>query len=511
MTRHLALIFGDQLNPDNPALNGFDPDCDCVLMIEAASEATRVWSHKARIVLFLSAMRHFRDALAARGFVLDYCDLNEAGARSLFEVLVERITKLRPERVIACEPGEFRALTGLQDACAGAGVALELRADTHFLIAREDFARWAGSKKVLLMETFYRFMRKRSGILMRDGEPEGGQWNFDRENRGGFAKAGPGTIPDARQFRPDAIVRRAIADVEARFPDHPGSLADFNWPVTREQALAALHAFVNTRLAHFGEFQDAMWTNTPFGWHALLSSSLNLKLINPREVIDAALATYRDHRLPLAGVEGFVRQILGWREFIRGVYWLDMPGLADANHYGHARPLPVWYWTGQTAMNCMRESIGQTLAHGYAHHIQRLMVTGNFALLAGIDPKKVHEWYLAVYVDAVEWVELPNTVGMALFANGGRFTSKPYVASGAYIKRMSNYCAGCRYKPEVRHGAQACPMTTLYWNFLERNGSELKGNMRTALMVRNLARLPDEERTAIRAHAGRILDALDTV
>ena len=254
-----------------------------------------------------------------------------------------------------------------------------------------------------------------------------------------------------------------------------------------------------------------MWADTPFGWHALLSSSLNIKLISPREVIDAVLAAYRARQLPLAAVEGFVRQVLGWREFIRGVYWLDMPGLAQANHYGHQRDLPAWYWTARTQMNCMRETIGQTLEYGYAHHIQRLMVTGNFALLAGLDPAAVHRWYLAVYVDAVEWAELPNTVGMALHASGGRFTTKPYAASGAYIKRMSNYCGDCPYKPELRHGPGACPFMTLYWNFLDRNEAELSRNVRASLMVGNLRRLAPDERAAIRAHAARLLECLDSL
>jgi deoxyribodipyrimidine photolyase-related protein len=302
-----------------------------------------------------------------------------------------------------------------------------------------------------------------------------------------------------------------LAEVEQRFPGHPGKLDSFAWAVTREQALTALQVFVEQRLKNFGQYQDAMWTGEPFGWHALLSTSLNLKLLDPREVIEAALKAWREQNLPLAGVEGFVRQVLGWREFIRGVYWLDMPGLATANHYRHTRPLPNWYWTGETAMACMRESIGQTLEHGFAHHIQRLMVTGNFALLAGIDPQQVHRWYLGIYADAVEWVELPNTAGMALFSNGGRFTSKPYVASGAYIKRMSNYCKGCRYKPELRHGPEACPMTTLYWNFLAGHESELRGNMRTALMVKNLERLAPEERAAIARHAETLLQDLDKV
>lgn len=509
--RHLVLILGDQLDPQATALAKLDPAVDRVLMVESACEAAVVWSHKARIALFLAAMRHYRDHLIKRGIAVDYSDLAATGARSICEVVDDRIRRCRPARVVVCEPGEYRLLAALQDTCAGAGVALEIRTDTHFMTTRDEFAAWAGSKKSLQMEMFYRHMRKRTGILMKDGMPEGGTWNYDRENRGSFLRGGPGAIPPPATFTPNELTRAVCAEVETRFPDHPGSVAHFGWPVDRDQALQALEQFVSTRLPAFGRFQDAMWTNMPFGWHALLSMALNLKLLNPREVIEAALLAWRRDKLPLAGVEGFIRQVLGWREFIRGMYWQDMPGLAHANHYGHQRALPAWYWTGKTRMNCMREAIGQTLKYGYAHHIQRLMVTGNFALLAGISPQAVHRWYLAVYVDAVEWAELPNTVGMALFATGARFTSKPYAASGAYIKRMSNYCVGCAYKPEIRHGARACPITTLYWNFIDAHESEMRGNMRTALMVNNLDRLSEAERQAIRKHAAALLENPDAL
>ncbi len=509
--RHLVLVLGDQLDQSNAAFTGFDPARDAVLMIEAAAEGAHVWSHKARIALFLSAMRHHHGWLQEQGWRVIYSDLAASGGRSLFAVLTDVLKVERPERVIVCEPGELRVLAGVQDACAAARVPLEVRADTHFLISTDEFRAWAGTKKSLLMEMFYRHMRKRSGILMEGAEPEGGTWNFDKQNRKGFPKTGPGGIPPPAHFAPDAITQGVFADVEKHFAGHPGELAAFAWPVTREQALTALKTFVAQRLPGFGPYQDAMWTDTPFGWHALLSTSLNLKLLNPREVLDAVLTAYRKQQLPLPGVEGFVRQILGWREFIRGVYWLDMPGLAEANHYRHERALPAWYWSGKTQMNCMRQTIGQTMKFGYAHHIQRLMVTGNFALLAEVEPKQVSAWYRAVYVDAVEWVELPNTTGMALYANGGRFTSKPYVASGAYIKRMSNYCAGCAYRPELRHGKDACPVTVLYWNFLDRHETALAGNMRTVLMVSNLSRLTAAERSAIRHDAAQKLAALDAL
>ena len=275
--------------------------------------------------------------------------------------------------------------------------------------------------------------------------------------------------------------------------------------------MAALDHFVNHRLASFGTYQDAMWKETPFGWHSILSTSLNLKLLNPREVIKSVLDAYQNSALDLATVEGFIRQIIGWREFVRGIYYLDMPQMAQANFYQHQRALPNWYWTGETKMNCMKDTVGQTLKYGYAHHIQRLMITGNFALLAEVLPQQVSDWYLAIYVDAIEWVELPNVVGMALFANGGRFTSKPYIASGAYVKRMSNYCDRCQYKPEVRYGEQACPMTNLYWNFLINHQSAFNQNPRTRLMTANLSKISTEDQQLIQDHAKTILANIDLI
>jgi len=299
--------------------------------------------------------------------------------------------------------------------------------------------------------------------------------------------------------------------VQSTFAEHPGALDDFAWPVTREQALHALSVFVATRLPQFGLYQDAMWTETPFGWHALLSTSLNLHLLDPREVIAAVETAYRAGQVPLPSAEGFIRQILGWREFIRGMYWLDMPGMKEANHYQHTRALPRWFWTGDTQMQCLRDSLSQTLRYGYAHHIQRLMVMGNFALLAELSPQQVADWYLAIYVDAVEWVELPNTAGMALHACGSRFTSKPYISSGAYINRQSNYCSGCRYDPTLRTGDQACPFTTLYWHFIDRHAANLSSNPRTALMAKNLDKLSQEERSGVRERAAEMLAHLDTL
>lgn len=509
--RRMVVVLGDQLNHDSAAFDDFDPTCDVVLMVEARAESTHVWSHKVRTALFLSAMRHFALELRNKGIAVEYRQLDVAGDASLAAGWLAAIAQYQPASIVCVEPGDLRVWRALNETAAATKRPLDIRTDRHFMCTREAFAAWAGDSKSLRMEFFYRQMRRQHKVLMDGIEPVGGQWNFDAENRKSFGRGGPESLPQPPTFETDGITREVLALVAREFADHPGSLAYFNWPVTRDAALIALRRFIDDRLHAFGPHQDAMWTGMVFGWHSLLSTSLNLKLLDPREVIASAEAAWRERGLDLAGVEGFIRQILGWREFMRGVYFLDMPSLKTDNHYGHKNALPKWYWTGNTRMNCLRETLKQTLDHGYSHHIQRLMITGMFGVTAEIEPQQVSDWYLAVYADAVEWVELPNTAGMALFANGGRFTSKPYVASGAYVKRMSNYCSGCPYKPEIKAGANACPMTTLYWNFLDKHEKPFAANPRTALMVKNLQRMEAADIAAIRADAKRMLANLDNL
>jgi deoxyribodipyrimidine photolyase-related protein len=507
--KKLVLVLGDQLDINSPVLKNLNPKTDRVVMIESADEAKYVWSHKAKIALFLSAMRHFAKQLGELGVPLQYI---KQSPKSIGDKLRAIIENEKCTHLVCLEPGEYRLKCEIEALASELNIELEMQEDPHFYCSRQEFSNWVAGKKELRLEYFYRLMRKTHNILVdKEGNPEGGQWNFDRDNRKPFPKKGPGLIPPPELFEPDAITKTVLAEVEERYPDHPGSLAHFQWPVTRQQALQALEGFVEHRLATFGVYEDAMWTDTPFGWHSLLSSSLNLKLLDPREVIDAVLLAWKKHDLELATVEGFIRQILGWREFVRGMYYLDMPQMAEDNFYKHQNSWPAWYWTGDTKMKCMQESIGQTLQYGYAHHIQRLMVTGNFALLAEILPKEVCDWYLAIYVDAIEWVELPNTAGMTLFASGGRFTSKPYVASGAYIKRMSNYCGSCQYKPDVRFGESACPMTTLYWNFLIKHRKQFEASPRTRLMTANLSRISDADQESIQGHAKTILGNLNAL
>jgi deoxyribodipyrimidine photolyase-related protein len=504
--RHLVVVLGDQLDRQSAAFDGFDAAQDAVWMAEVAEESTHVWSSKQRTVLFLSAMRHFAQALAGDGLPLHYRRLDDDGnAGTLAGELRGAIDRLCPLRIVLVEPGDHRVATALRVAVAAAGVPLDEREDRHFLCSTAEFAAHARGRKQLRMEHFYREMRRRHRVLLdADGGPIGGEWNFDADNREAFGRDGPGFVPEPLRFEPDAITQDVIAMVQQRLPSHPGSVDTFGWPVTRAQALQVLDRFIDERLEHFGRWQDAMWTGQPWLYHAHIASSLNLKLLNPREVVARAEAAFRDGRAPLPAVEGFIRQVLGWREYVRGIYWQAMPAYADMNALEAQQDLPAWYWTGRTDMRCLQDAITQTLQHGYAHHIQRLMVTGLYALMLGVKPQQVHGWYLAVYVDAVEWVELPNTLGMAMFADGGLMASKPYIATGKYIQRMSDHCRGCRYDPGERTGPQACPFTTLYWDFLARHEARFEKHPRMALQVKNLQRLSAGERQAVQARADAI-------
>jgi len=500
--RHLVIVLGDQLNEDATALQDFDPARDAVWMAEVAQESTHVPSAKQRTTLFLSAMRHFARRLRQRGLPLMYTALDAPdNAGTLALELEKAILRARPDKLVMTAPGEWRVLDAIRHIARQHAVPLEVRDDTHFFCTVRDFAAHAKGRKQLRMEFFYREMRKKTGILMDGQQPVGGQWNFDADNRASFGKNGPGIVPQPSRFQADDITLEVIALVNRSCADHPGSVDDFGWAVDREQARQALDDFIQHRLPSFGMYQDAMWDGDVWLFHSHVASALNLKLLNPREVIAAAEAAFQRGAAPLAAVEGFIRQILGWREYVRGVYWTHMPAYADSNALDAREPLPDWYWTGDTKMSCLRDAIQQTLAHGYAHHIQRLMVTGLYALLLGVEPQQVHRWYLAVYVDAVEWVEMPNTLGMGQFADGGIMASKPYVASGKYIDRMSNYCKSCPFDPTQATGPTACPFTALYWDFLGRHADTLAKNPRMLMQLKNLNRLSAAERAAIAAQA----------
>jgi deoxyribodipyrimidine photolyase-related protein len=511
--RQLVIVLGDQLDRGGAAFDAFDKARDRVWMAEVAEESTHVWTHKARIAVFLAAMRHFRDTLVAEGIEVDYTELAakpRAGeTMSLAATLVASLAAARkakrfPEKLVVVEPGEWRVRQALEAVAREAGLPLEIRTDRHFFTTAAEFAAHAQGRKQLRLEYFYRPLRAKFGILMDDDEPAGGQWNYDAENRGAFPKAGPGKLPAPRRFEPDHLTRDVLDLVAKRFAKHPGSLDHFDWPVTPADARAALDDFLAHRLANFGRYQDAIWTGEPWLWHSRLSQAMNMKLLDPRDVVAGAERAWRNGNVPLEAAEGFIRQVIGWREYVRGIYWHLMPEYLERNALGAEAALPSFYWSAETEMNCLRDAIGQTMKHGYAHHIQRLMVTGLFAMLLGVRPQEVHRWYLAVYVDAVEWVELPNTLGMSQFADGGVMASKPYCATGAYIDRMSNACKGCRYDPKQAAGPEACPFTTLYWDFLARHQKLLAKNQRMSMQLKNLSRKDASELRAIRRHADEL-------
>lgn len=504
----LRVVFGDQLSDDLSSLIDLDRRYDVVLMTEVAEEATYVRHHKQKIVLVLSAMRHFADALRQRGVTVDYVKLDAPDNTGSFTAEVQRaVAKHRPSRIVVTEPSEWRVQALVGDWAACTGTPVEVRVDHRYFASRARFSAWARGRRSWRMEHFYREMRREHGILMDGDQPAGGEWNYDHVNRKSLSART--VLPGRLGFSPDLTSLEVMTLVEIRFPDHFGRLEDFGWPVTRADALLELDDFVAHRLQNFGDYQDAMKVGEPFLFHSLLSPALNLGLLSPREVCQAAEAAWRSGAAPLNAAEGFVRQILGWREYVRGVYWSLMPDYADRNELQTNRKLPEFYWTAETKMRCLREAIGSTARHAYSHHIQRLMVTGNFALLAGVAPREIERWYLAVYADAFEWVEMPNTLGMAIFADGGQMASKPYAASGAYIDRMSDFCSACAYDVKQKTGPNACPFNYLYWAFLIRQQDRLSGNPRLSMPYRTLAGWPLARRAAIVAEADAFLDQFD--
>jgi len=512
-SNRLVVVLGDQLDRQSALFDDLDAGRDRVWMTEASAEASRDAVHQQRLVLFFAAMRHLRDELRGRGVTVEYHAIEDhppgAAPRSLADHLADDLDRLRPAEVVMMECGDWQIEQALCAVIAERGIPLDWRNDRHFLASRADFARWAEGRRSLTMEYFYRLMRKRYGVLMEGDQPAGGAWNFDKDNRAAFGAEGPGALPAHPQFQPDALTAGVIAAVRERYADHPGDAAEFNQPVTPAQARAALDDFIEHRLPAFGTWQDAIWTGEPLLFHARLSTSLNLHLLDPRDCIEQAEAAWRAGRAPLNAVEGFIRQVLGWREFIRGVYWLKMPDYAELNALGHEQAMPAFFWDGDTEMACLADAMEGLLTHGYAHHIQRLMVLGLFAQLYGVHPYAFHRWHMAMYLDAVDWVSLPNALGMSQFGDGGVVGTKPYCASGAYIDRMSNACAQCRYNPKKAVGDKACPFTTLYWDFLDRHEAQLGGNRRLQFQFRNLQRKSDAERSEIRQAAAALRARLD--
>jgi deoxyribodipyrimidine photolyase-related protein len=498
------MILGDQLSPSITSLESCNRSEDTILMCEVWDEATYVKHHKKKIALIFSAMRHFAQELRKNGYQVEYVALDDEQNSGSFRKEVERfIDKYQPDKIIVTQPSEYRVLKDLRSWQSELNISVEIRADDRFLCTPEAFSDWANNRSQLRMEYFYREMRKQYGILMDGDVPVGNQWNFDADNR--KTPKEQIEIPKPTVFEPDAITSDVLELVTERFPHHFGDLEPFAFSVTREQALVTLSQFIEQRLCLFGDFQDAMIESEPWMYHSHISFYLNIGLLLPLECVKAAEQAYDQGKVPLNAVEGFVRQIIGWREYVRGIYWLKMPEYADQNYFEADRSLPEFYWTADTKMNCLRQCVLETKKNAYAHHIQRLMVLGNFALIAGIAPKQVNEWFLIVYADAFEWVELPNVSGMILFADGGYLASKPYASGGAYINKMSNYCKNCSYSVTTKTGSKACPFNYLYWNFLARNRDKLSTNHRLRMMYSTYDRMSDEKKTIIQEDSAQFL------
>jgi len=504
---HLRLVLADQLSESLSALADVQAG-DTILMCEVMEEATYVRHHPKKIAFLFAAMRHFAAELSDRGLQVRYVTLTDpANTGSLTSEVARAATELGLRQVIVTEPGEYRVSRMMQSWHAILGLDVEIRSDDRFLCAIDRFARWASGKKQLRMEYFYREMRKAYHILIEpDGTPTGGQWNYDKENRKPPAK---GLVSPPRiSHPPSAILQEVLALVGTRFSAHFGTLEPFHFAVTRAQALVELDDFIARILPHFGDYQDAMVQGEAFLNHSLLSSYINAGLLLPLEICGKAEAAYRNNSVPLNAAEGFIRQILGWREYVRGIYWLMMPDYGELNFFDAKRPLPDFYWGGNTAMACIAEAVAHTRDHAYSHHIQRLMVTGNFALIAGLDVKQVQDWYLSVYSDAYEWVEMPNTLGMALFGDGGLLGSKPYAASGKYIDKMSNYCGGCRYNPQEMTGETACPFNALYWDFFARNRDKLEANQRLPFVYSTWDKFSPDRQAGIKNQAASVFNRM---
>ncbi|MGX0976834.1 deoxyribodipyrimidine photolyase-related protein [Roseovarius sp. MBR-51] len=504
MVARLVLVLGDQLSLDLSALCAADKARDVVVLAEVMDEGRYVPHHPKKIALILSAMRHFADELRAEGWQVAYTRLDDPEATpSIVGELIRRAEEFGAGEVIATQPGEWRLIAALNEA----PLTVRQLPDDRFICTLEEFDRWAEGRKELRMEYFYREMRRKTGFLMEGDQPAGGKWNFDHDNR----KRAQVDLLRARplRFEPDAITAEVLDLVEARFGGHFGTLRPFWFGVTRAEAAQAFDHFARHLLPGFGDTQDAMLEGDAFLHHSVISIYMNIGLLNPVDICTRVVEEWHAGRVPINAAEGYIRQVIGWREYMRGLYFREGPDYVTRNALGHKRALPGMYWGGETRMNCVSQAVGVTAKEAYAHHIQRLMVTGNFALLAGIDPGQVHEWYLAVYADAFEWVEAPNVIGMSQFADGGIIASKPYVSSGNYIDKMSDYCRSCAYSVKDKTGENACPFNLLYWDFLIRHRDKFGRNPRMGPVYRTWDKMEETRRAAVLDGAARVLDDLD--
>ncbi|KJV44315.1 cryptochrome/photolyase family protein [Acinetobacter indicus] len=502
-----GLILGDQLHHQLATLKALDRTQDVILMAEVVEEATYVTHHPQKIALIFSAMRHFAKELKAEGWRVRYHAFqSDSPIRSLLDFVESQQQLLPVTELVITNCGEYRLQQQIEQHWSKhLQLPVQCLNDERFFCSPQQFQHWANHYQTLRMEYFYREMRKRTGYLMQGQQPLGEQWNYDSANRKAWSGSPP--LPPVLHFEQDQIDLDVLKLVEREFSRHSGSLDNFRWATTRSNALLALEHFINHSLPHFGDYQDAMVQGADMLFHGLLSPYLNCGLLLPKEVCDAAEAAYHAGHAPLNAVEGFIRQILGWREYVRGIYWLYMPEYASRNALQHSAPLPQFYWTGRTRMNCMAECFRNTFQHAYAHHIQRLMVTGNFALLTGVDPQQISEWYLAVYADAYAWVELPNTLGMVMHADSGLMASKPYAASGNYIHKMSDYCKHCSYNVKTRTEPDSCPFNSLYWYFMIRNEETFRTHPRMGMIYRQLDKLKDRQQ--IISHAQQLLSQIN--
>lgn len=508
--RILRLILGDQLNQSHSWFNKQDDDILYVLM-EIKQETNYVLHHAQKIIAIFAAMRNFKEDLLKKNHHVIYLKISDPSNQQSFKSnLKSIISKHHIQKFEYQEPDEYRLDQDLKDFCKSIHIPHECVSSEHFFTERNEVNNLFKDKKQWLMETFYRHMRKKHHILMSDqGEPMGSKWNFDHDNRKPW-KGEPKTLNDHRHVHDHSEVWNEIIESKVKSFGHDHA-HEFSWPLNRKEALKQLTYFIKHVLIHFGDYQDAMHKDETRMFHSLISFALNTKMLSPREVVLAVEKSYLNQHIPIHTAEGFIRQIIGWREYIRGYYWAHMPALQDENYFNHNLSVPSWFWNGKTRMNCLKYTISQSLNEAYAHHIQRLMVVGNFSLLAGINPKKLHEWYLGIYIDAFEWVEMPNTLGMSQFADGGKLASKPYVSSANYIHKMSNYCEDCHYSKSEKIGEKACPFNSLYWNFFITHKPKLEKNPRLAIVNKQIRDMDADLIKDIKLQAKKHIQNIETL
>jgi deoxyribodipyrimidine photolyase-related protein len=510
-TQTLRLILGDQLNSKHTWFKTVDPNVSYVLM-EIRSETDYAQHHIQKVVGFFATMRAFANELMKQKHTVIYLRLTDKMNGQSFEKNLSRLIK--EYKIAHFEyqlPDEYRVDRLLQDFSKKISISHAVVDTEHFLSTRTELGEFFKGKKTFLMESFYRYMRKKYNILMEGDKPLTGQWNYDSDNR----KKIPANHKPVEPLMFDNDVSDIVNELSATPVKTIGTINAkyFLWPINRKQSLQLLQFFVSECLPLFGTYQDAM---TPTEWslyHSRLSFSLNTKLLSPLEVINAAITEWkkRGDEIEYNQLEGFVRQIIGWREYMRGIYWNKMPEYATLNYFNHTEKLPQWFWTGNTKMNCLKHTIQQSLTYSYAHHIQRLMITGNFALLAGVHPDEVDAWYLGIYIDALDWVEITNTRGMSQFADGGIVGTKPYVSSASYIDKMSHYCGSCFYSKSKKTGDKACPFNSLYWNFYDKHESKLSKNPRIGMMYNVWRRMAPTQKAELLEQAETYLKQMDSL